>query len=142
MSCLKFSFFWFSFNFLFLLPAFVCVVNFFSLEVRASSTILRMQLKEIDTDGNGKVDAQEWLEYIKLQADSNAQATKKLLRSYAVKCGAEMNFDEMKKAAAEEAEQRALAAAELALKEENRKADAERKAAAAGEAPAQAPAPA
>ena len=48
-----------------------------------------MQLKEIDTDGNGVVDVEEWLVYIKEQSQSSFQATKKLLRAYAAKCGAE-----------------------------------------------------
>ena len=59
---------------------------------------MRMQLGEIDTDGNGVVDEGEWLAYIKAQSAGNAAATKKLLRAFAKQCGAELDFDAMKRA--------------------------------------------
>ena len=60
--------------------------------------MMRMQLGEIDTDGNGVVDEGEWLAYIKAQSVGNAAATKKLLRAFAKQCGAELDFDAMKRA--------------------------------------------
>ena len=74
------------------------------------------------------VDEAEWLSYIKTQAESNAAATKKLLRAYAKQCGAELDFDAMKKQAVEEAEARELAEAERRLKEETRKLEADERA--------------
>ena len=59
---------------------------------------MRMQLGEIDTDGNGVVDEGEWLAYIKAQSVGNAAAIKKLLRAFAKQCGAELDFDAMKRA--------------------------------------------
>ena len=59
---------------------------------------MRMQLAEIDTNGNGVVDEDEWLAYIKAQSGSNAAATKKLLRAFAKQCGAALDFDAMKRA--------------------------------------------
>ena len=96
--------------------------------MRASSAVLRMQLTELDTDGNGVVDEAEWLSYIKTQAEINAAATKKLLRAYAKQCGAELDFDAVKKQAVEEAEARELAEAERRLKEETRKLEADERA--------------
>eukprot|EP00964_Phaeocystis_antarctica_P034566 scaffold19672_cov71-Phaeocystis_antarctica.AAC.1 len=86
---------------------------------------MRMQLAEIDTNGNGVVDEDEWLAYIKAQSGSNAAATKKLLRAFAKQCGAALDFDAMKRAEVEEAEQRELAEAEKRLREEKRKVDAD-----------------
>ena len=42
--------------------------------------------------------------YIKAQSVSNAAATKKLLRAFAKQCGAEVDFDAMKRAEVEQAE--------------------------------------
>ena len=67
-------------------------------QVRSSSAVLRMQLTEIDTDGNGVIDEGEWLVYIKAQSVVNSAATKKLLRAFAKQCGAELDFDAMKRA--------------------------------------------
>ena len=67
-------------------------------QVRSSSAVLRMQLTEIDTDGNGVIDEGEWLVYIKAQSVANSAATKKLLRAFAKQCGAELDFDAMKRA--------------------------------------------
>lgn len=41
--------------------------------------------------------------YIKAQSVSNAAATKKLLRAFAKQCGAEVDFDAMKRAEVEQA---------------------------------------
>ena len=123
-------------------------------QVRSSSAVLRMQLTEIDTDGNGVIDEGEWLVYIKAQSVANSAATKKLLRAFAKQCGAELDFDAMKRAEVtlpsstisllvrvpsyhltlspvpapnqvEQAEQRELAEAERRLREEKRKVDSE-----------------
>jgi hypothetical protein len=120
--------------------------------VRSSSAVLRMQLAEIDTDGNGVIDEGEWLVYTKAQSVANSAATKKLLRAFAKQCGAELDFDAMKRAEVtlpsstislpgsrtifpphplpqsapdqvEQAEQRELAEAEGRLREEKRKVD-------------------
>ena len=65
--------------------------------MRSSSAVMRMQLSEIDTDGDGVIDEGEWLAYIKAQSVGNAAATKKLLRAFAKQSGAELDFDAMKR---------------------------------------------
>ena len=62
----------------------------------SKSMVLRSALDAMDTDGDSSVSSNEWLSYVKSQADKNASATKKLLRAYAKHLGADKDFDQVK----------------------------------------------